>query len=90
VKVFLRLGRAGFYYAGPAHWVRDRQHALDLKTIDHATALGRDVDLEALEIVVSAGHASSDWFLPLHRRQAGHSPTRPACVQSSFPRAAWS
>ena len=70
MKVYLRLGRPGFYYAGRGHWVRDREHALDLQTIELATDLGRAVDLASMQIVVTSGDPSCDWFVPLRRPQA--------------------
>jgi hypothetical protein len=88
MKVVLRLGRGGFYYAGREHWVRDREHALDLGTIERAIALGREVDLESMQVVASAGDASSDWFLPLRRRGTVDVQVAPASVRALLRNAA--
>ncbi|MGO8929827.1 MAG: hypothetical protein ACLQU3_23415 [Limisphaerales bacterium] len=88
MKVFLRLGRAGLYYAARKYWVPDRERALDLKTIRLATDSGRDEDLDSMVIVVSSGDPSSDWFLPLPRRQSVRSQAAPTSVQAPLPKAA--
>jgi hypothetical protein len=88
MKVFLRLSEAGLYYAGREFWVRDRQHALDLKTIKHATAIGHAEDLDSIVIVMSSGDPSSDWFVPLRREQAAGLQAAPTSAQAPLPNAA--
>jgi len=88
VKVFLRLGSAGLYYAARKYWVPDREHALDLKTVRRATDLGRDEEFDSMVIVVSSGDPSSDWFLPLPRRRPVRSQAAPASLRAPLPKAA--
>jgi hypothetical protein len=88
MKVFLRLGSPGTYYAGHGHWVRERARALDLETIEHATAVGRKVGVGPMSIVVASGEETSDWFLPLRDRQAALSQAPPASVSVPRPKAA--
>jgi hypothetical protein len=88
MKVFLHLSAAGLYYAGREFWVRDRQHALDLKTIKHATAIGHAEGLDSMVIVMSSGDPSSDWFVPLRREQAVPLQAAPVGAQARLPRAA--
>ena len=88
MKLFLRLGAAGLYYAGPKTWVSDREHALDLKTTKRATDLGREEDRDSMVIVVSYGDPSSDWFIPLPRLQVTPFQPAPASPQPPLRKAA--
>ena len=71
MKVFLCLGCGGLYYAGREHWVYGCEHALDLQTIERATAVGQEENLETMRILVSSGNPSCDLFLPLRPRRKG-------------------
>jgi CheY-like chemotaxis protein len=64
------------------------ERTLDLATIEHATEVGREVDLESMELVVCAGDPSCDFVLPLHRRQPVGSQAAPPSVQPPLHRAA--
>jgi hypothetical protein len=88
VKLFLCLRGAGLYYAGPRNWVRDRERALHLETIQRATEVAQDEDLDSVVMVVSSGEPGSDWFMPLPRRQAVLPQAAPANVQPPLPEAA--
>ena len=88
MKVFLRMGSPERYYAGHEHWVPDREHALDLETIERAIEVGRDGDLDAMLVVVSSGHPGSDWFMPLRRRASVPAQAAPANDQSPLRKAA--
>jgi hypothetical protein len=88
MKVFLRMVRPESYYAGPKQWVSDREHALDLQTIEHAVELGRDGDLDAMVVVVSSGDPGCDWFLPLRRPSEVSVQAASARVSARLPKAA--
>ncbi len=88
MKVYLRQASDGLYYAGGDRWVHDPEHALELQTIKRATQVGNDLNLESLEVVISIGRPSGDWFLPLRRRQAAGVKAEPAAGETPFPKAA--
>ena len=88
MNVFLCRSGAGLYYAGGKDWVRERQQAVDLETIERAVELAREGDLDSMVIVVSTGHPSSDWFLPIRPRLAPRSKTVVASVHPPLSRAA--
>ena len=88
VKVFLHLSLAGLYYAGGRRWVRERERALDLETVERARAVGHDEDLDSLVAVISSGDPSSDWFVPLGRERADGFPAATTNAQVRLPKVA--
>jgi hypothetical protein len=87
VKMFLSLSGAGLYYAGSKDWVRDREQALDLETIERAIEVAGEGDLDSMVIVLSSGHPSSDWFLPIRPRQGARVQPAPGSVQAPVQKA---
>ena len=53
MKVLLRDGRTGGYYAGSNQWANDRAHALDLKEIERAIRLNLERKLGATDVVLA-------------------------------------
>jgi hypothetical protein len=88
VRVFLRSNRSGLYYAGREHWVGDREHALNLETMQHATDVGLAEGLDSIVMVVSSGDPRADWFVPLPRRPAVPLGVAPTSAQVPLPKAA--
>ncbi|MCX6927840.1 MAG: hypothetical protein NT154_32220 [Verrucomicrobia bacterium] len=87
MKVLLCLGNAGPYYAGRKQWVRDRERAIDLRTINRATDVGHEEDLDSVVIVLAYGDPSYDWFLPLPRQHGLPFQAAPANAQALLSRA---
>jgi hypothetical protein len=88
VKLFLLWGDTKLYYAGPKNWVPDREQALNLETIKRATDVGYQENLDSMKIVISYGDPSSDWFMPLPRRQMLTLQPAPASAEPPLPKAA--
>jgi hypothetical protein len=83
LKVLLRLGQSGFYYRGPRYWVRDRERAWNLVTIECAAEIGAEVGFEDAEVVVVFRDGRPDWCLPLHPEPAIPSQESPALVAAA-------
>jgi hypothetical protein len=65
MKVYLRAGLEGRYYAGFDQWVAERERALNLHTIKRAREQGARTGDRSMVIVISSGDPSSDWFMPV-------------------------
>jgi hypothetical protein len=82
MRVLLRVGSKGPYYAGEDRWVDNRTDALDLGTLERAAEVGRKADRESMQIVVTYGDAGADWFMPLRRESRGDGQVVSPAVQA--------
>ena len=78
MRVVLRHGGIGLYYAGRKHWVGNPASALDLKTIEQATGLSRDEAFEEMEILVTFDDPDCELRLPVRGKQLPTDETLPA------------
>ena len=74
MKVLLRNGKVGLYYAGRKHWVGKADAAVDLMTIERATEVSADEDFDFMEILVDYDDPACALVLPLAPRNAQGKP----------------
>ena len=68
----LRHAGIGLYYAGRKHWVGNADSALDLETVERATALSHDESFGDMDILVTYGDDSGrELALPVRRKVEG-------------------
>jgi hypothetical protein len=69
MRVLLRNGRIGLYYAGRKHWVGRPEAATDLGSIECAAELSREESFEEMEILVDYDDIiCGELVLPLRAR----------------------
>jgi hypothetical protein len=70
MSVLLRHLGIGLYYAGPNHWVGRPGAALDSKTIERATEVGRDESFGEMDLVVTYEDPPCELVMPIRRKRS--------------------
>jgi hypothetical protein len=66
-----------FYYAGPTCWVKGRERARNLETVEHAIDIAREENLGRMEIVAKFDAPGYELVFPIQLNNPGRKQAPP-------------